>query len=203
MREKVYNYILNKILSGELLPGEIVDRVKLSRELRVSPAPIAQAIDQLTTEGLLETVPRKHTRVRLTRKEDVRGQFAIRLALERQAVSMAHGERMRKSIRHIKELAETVDQWPPKHPSAWPAELAFHQALVDLADCPAVSEAYRRVMRRNYFFALHSAHVDLAGAERPNNQHSLLVERLCSDDPIEADRALQDHLKDDIEALLL
>ncbi len=202
MCEKVYADLLEKILHGTLVPGETIDRSTVSKTLRVSLAPVAQALERLTSEGLVETVSGNHTMVRLVRFEDVRGEFALRMALERQAVAMTSAEKFRNEAERLKELARDVDGWPAKDPKAWPSELAFHMALVDMAECPTLSESYRRVMRRNHFFSLHSAQV------RPQHQaaavqpHSRLVDSLCADDRAEAARAFMVHSAGDLNALV-
>jgi GntR family transcriptional regulator, rspAB operon transcriptional repressor len=202
MAEKAYQTVLNRILNGELIPGEIINRNEIAAELEISLAPVSEALIRLTSEGFIEMMPRKHTRVRLVRSGDVRGQFALRLALERQAVAMIHGETARRAKDRLLELAAAVDRLPPKHPTAWPAEMAFHQTLVDLAECPALTESFKRVIRRNYFFGLHSAQVHLPDTRPPGSLHRVLVEGLCSDDPQEADRLLMEHFANDAAALL-
>jgi DNA-binding GntR family transcriptional regulator len=202
MADQVYHHLLEEILSSKRIPGEIIDRVSLAAELNVSLAPVAQALDRLTMEGLVETLPRKYSRVCLVRPEDIKGQFILRLALERQAVMMIHGSIICKMKKQILELAEKVDQWQPRDPAAWSAEVQFHQALVDLAGCSALSETYRQVIRRNYFFALNSAQLKLRDEPRPDRKHSVLVKHLCSDDLAIAERALWEHLHHDIEAIV-
>lgn len=202
LADRVYEYVTNCILTGEWISGDIIDRKKIATALSVSLAPVAEAVIRLDAEGFLETAPRRHTRVRVVRREDVRDQLALRLALERQAILMAHGDPVRRARKHLIELAEIVDSFRPKDPAAWPSEIAFHQAVVDLAGSSGLSASYNRVMRRNYFFSLNSAHVALAAGSPPRNQHTLLVNGFCTDDAAEADRVLLGHYGPDIEAML-
>ena len=190
LADHVYHYMNDRILSGQLVSGDIIERKLVAGELNVSVAPVAEAINRLANEGFLETSARRHTRVKIVRKEDIRGQFVLRIALERQAVAMVHGQRVRRAKPRLLELAREVDDFTPEDPAAWPAEIAFHQALVDLADCADLSASYQRVMRRNYFFAINSAHIHI----RLSNcrTHSDYVEALCTDDEAEADRAILD-----------
>ncbi len=202
LADRVYSHVIDCIQSSKWVSGDVIDRKELAADLGVSLAPVGEALIRLRAEGFLETTPRRHTQVRIVRPGDVRGQFALRMALERQAVAMSHGEPVRAMRERLIELAEEVDRFPPKHPSAWPSEIAFHQALVDLAECPALSEAYVRVMRRNFFYAINSAHVVLEPKTTPPNQHSLLIDGLCTDDPDEADRVIMLHHASDRQAML-
>ncbi|MBN2294788.1 MAG: GntR family transcriptional regulator [Pirellulales bacterium] len=198
----VYEHVSKLILSGELVSGDIIDRKRVAEDLNVSLAPVGEAVIRLVNEGFLEASARRHTMVRVVRKGDVRGQFVLRLALERQAVSMTHGEPVRRAKLELLKLAEEVDRFPPKHPSAWSAEIAFHRLLVDLAECPALSNSHEQVMRRNYFFSINSAHVTIRKKEYSLAQHSKLVEGLCTDNAAEADRVILDHYAEDWEAML-
>ena len=202
LADRVYEYVTNCILTGKWISGDIIDRKKIATTLNVSLAPVAEAVIRLDAEGFLETAPRRHTRVRVVRREDVRDQLALRVALERQAILMAHGEPVRRARSHLIELAEAVDSFRPKDPAAWPSEMVFHQAVVDLAGSSGLSVSYNRVMRRNYFFSLNSAHVALDVGNPPRNQHTLLVDGFCTDDPAEADQMILTHYRPDIEAML-
>ncbi len=197
--DNVYSHISERILSGRWISGDIIDRKEVAAELDVSLAPVSEALIRLTNEGFLETEPHRHTRVKIVRKEDIRDQLVVRIALERQAVAMAHGQSARQAKPRLLKLAQEVDDftsadpaaWPAEIAATWPAEIAFHQALVDLADCRGLSASYERVMRRNCFFAINSAHILIL---LPNSHsHTGYVEGLCTDDAAEADRAMQAH----------
>jgi len=202
LADQVYEHVTDQILSGRWVSGDIISRKEVARKLDVSLAPVGEALVRLTNEGFLETAPHRHTRVRIVRREDARGQFALRFALERQAVAMAHGEPVRQAKQRLLELARELDEFPPKDPSAWPAEMAFHQALVDLANCPALSASHERVMRRNYFFSINSAHIHVRTTAAALAPHSNLVEALCTDDPDAADRAIMTHYAHDRAVML-
>jgi len=202
LADQVYRHVTHRILSGRWISGDIIDRKTVAKELNVSQAPVGEALIRLSHEGFLETAPRRHTRVRIVRKEDVRGQLVLRLALERQAVAMAHGEPIRRVKERLLALAEEVDRYQPKTPAAWPSEIAFHRALVEVAECPALSSEFDRVMQRNYFVSINSAHVVLAWRESADAQHSRLVDALCTDDTEEADSAIMGHYAEDCRAML-
>src|SRR5262249_6368645 len=117
-----------------------------------------------------------------------------------QAVAMTSTETFTRNADQLKALGREVDIWPAKDPEAWPAELAFHMALVDLAECPTLSEAYRRVMRRNHFFSLHSAQIHPQHQAAADQPHSRLVDSLCKADRVEADKAFMEHFAGDLQA---
>ena len=189
LADRVYAHVSERILSGQWVSGDIINRKEVAAKLDVSLAPVSEALFRLRDEGFLEIAnePYRHTKVKVVREEDVRGQLALRVALERQALDMADGQRVRSAKPSLLKLAQEVDGFAPGDPASWPAEIAFHQAVVDLADCPALSACYERVVRCNYFFATNSPHIPILFPSR--HSHTDYVEALCADDAAEADRA--------------
>lgn len=63
LRDEVYDYIVDLLLSGELEPGSPLNIYSLSRQLDVSPTPIREALVQLEHTGLVKRVALKGYRV--------------------------------------------------------------------------------------------------------------------------------------------
>lgn len=80
--ELVTTAIRQRILSGDLAPGEVLRQEALADELGVSRVPIREAITRLTGEGLLTKVPHKGAYVAELSIEEVQETFEIRLRLE-------------------------------------------------------------------------------------------------------------------------
>src|ERR1700679_1235555 len=79
---EAYLLVRERILRGELAIGQVVSRRKLAAELGVSLLPVSEAFLRLENEGLLESRPRAGTRVRMPTREDIKGQYIVREALE-------------------------------------------------------------------------------------------------------------------------
>src|SRR5438552_18863352 len=85
---EAYRVVRQRILRGELVLGQVISRRKLAVELGMSFLPVSEALQRLEVEGLLESRPRAGTRVRIPSREDVRGHFIVREALEVQAAML-------------------------------------------------------------------------------------------------------------------
>ncbi len=75
MKEKVYNTILQRIISLAYLPGEKISEKNLSEELNIGRTPIREAILQLREEGLIKSVPQSGTyisKINLQKAKDAR-----------------------------------------------------------------------------------------------------------------------------------
>jgi DNA-binding GntR family transcriptional regulator len=82
LRQKAYNYIHAKILSGDLPDGHQVSELSLAREIGISRTPVREAVQQLQREGLVEQLPRLGTIVRTPERRDIVELFELREALE-------------------------------------------------------------------------------------------------------------------------
>src|SRR5947209_9634932 len=85
---EAYSVVRQRILRGELVLGQTISRRKLAAELGMSFLPVSEALLRLEVEGLLESLPRSGTRVRIPSLEDVVGHFTVREALEVQATTL-------------------------------------------------------------------------------------------------------------------
>lgn len=57
LKQKAYDHILSKIISGEFQPRRRLCEVNLAKEIGISPTPLREAYRQLTAEGILEHRP--------------------------------------------------------------------------------------------------------------------------------------------------
>src|SRR6266542_7004479 len=79
---EAYSVVRQRIARGELVLGQAISRRRLAAELGMSFLPVTEALLRLEFEGLLESRPRAGTRVRIPTKNDVRGHYVVREALE-------------------------------------------------------------------------------------------------------------------------
>ncbi|MGX7948814.1 GntR family transcriptional regulator [Oleidesulfovibrio alaskensis] len=82
LKEQVRRILHDKIISGELVPGERLKIVPISEALQVSQAPVREAIQCLITSGHLEHIPNVGVRVRQFSTEEVREIYEVRQAVE-------------------------------------------------------------------------------------------------------------------------
>jgi DNA-binding GntR family transcriptional regulator len=89
LRDVVFNFLREAILSGELMPGERLMENQLAERIGVSRTPIREAIRKLELEGLVEMVPRKGAQVASMTKKGIKDVLEVRSALEELAVRLA------------------------------------------------------------------------------------------------------------------
>ena len=91
----VYDYIKDSILNGKYSPNEKINPKDLALLLDVSPVPVRDAINKLSTEGLIKVIPHIGATVADINQSEVEEIHLIRTELECFAIKL--------SINHITE----------------------------------------------------------------------------------------------------
>jgi DNA-binding GntR family transcriptional regulator len=187
-------HILQQLMHKRLRPGDWLDRRAIGEELKISLAPVGEAVVQLESEGILESFPRRGTRIRVPTPEEVRGQLLVREALECQAARFYCGEPVRAKKKELRALADKIENAEAYTLEQKQADIELHRALVELAGCDAITRHFDRVMQLSIFLALE----DVIATPRParnRDNHAALVNDLCTDDADEAEARMRAHIR--------
>ncbi len=82
LKDKVREILLEKIITGELPPGERIKIIPIAKSLNISQAPVREAIQCLATSGYLEVVPNAGVRVRKFDDSEIIEMYEVRKVLE-------------------------------------------------------------------------------------------------------------------------
>ena len=89
LREQIRQVLVEGLLSGRWQPGERIVERRIATELNVSQAPVREALRELETLRLIETVPNKGARVRAFGVQDMAEIYPVRAGLELVAAQLA------------------------------------------------------------------------------------------------------------------
>jgi DNA-binding GntR family transcriptional regulator len=201
LSNKAYFQIRERILRGELKPGEVLSARRLATEFKMSLLPVAQALRQLEGDKLVESRPRAGTRVRIPQPEEVRGRCVVREALEAQSARLCCVQATMKQRMELMRMARQLDTLYDRFGRDHDAELQYivhtlhfelHMRIAEYARCPELKEAIEtnQVLIYNWFF-------DLAANRRllPPGFHSRLLQAVTGSDPLAADEAMRAHVQ--------
>ena len=142
------NVLRQRIVRGELAPGERITEEALAEEFEVSRGPVRDALTQLSFEKLVRIQrPRGVFVVGLTR-DDVDQLYSLRGALEQLALSRAirveddaRWQVMADAVQRMAEAADAGD-----HSAFVVADLDFHSQIYALADHARLEAAWRQYL---------------------------------------------------------
>jgi GntR family transcriptional regulator, gluconate operon transcriptional repressor len=134
--EGVRDTLRERILSGELRPGERILEVPLAEQLGLSRGPIREALRVLVAEGLVVRQPRLGAIVVPIDERTVDEVYSLRTALETFAVQRAferhEGNLSLQLLVPLEQMREALDEGRPN--AVLEPDIAFHRALVQAAD---------------------------------------------------------------------
>lgn len=210
LSSRAYYVILRRILKGQVPVGGELSRRRLAAELGMSILPVAEALQRLQNEGIVETQPRVGTRVCVPTAADVRERYEVREALESQTARLFCRAATDADLHELRELAEQVDQLyarcfndeeqdPDFLYLVQDTHAEFHLRIAEVAGC----DALRRMLETNQVLTFNWLYY--VAARRPvlpAGFHKELADALCTRDEEAADRAMRAHVRYGLEHIL-
>ncbi|MEX4005133.1 GntR family transcriptional regulator [Paraburkholderia sp. EG285A] len=184
--------IRQRILSGDLAPGEVLRQEALAEELGVSRVPIREAITRLTSEGLLTNVPHKGAYVAELSIDEVKETFDIRLRLEpwifAEAIPRITDAEIGKAERLVKEMDKA-------NSGIWgQLNWRLHETLYLPAQRDITLQMLRVLHdRSDRYFRFQAVQVPIR--EQSHEEHMALVEACRKRDAKLGAKLLEQHVK--------
>ncbi len=114
LKDKAYEVIKHRILSGEIEPGSLLSERQVAQWLDMSKTPIQAAFHRLEMDGLVSVAPQQGVRVRDLSVAESVDHFELRMALETWIVRTLAGrltEAQALQLReHLQQQWVTVEQ---------------------------------------------------------------------------------------------
>ena len=89
LTNQVYEILREKVISGEMTPGEFIREKDVSERLGVSRTPVREALGRLASEGFLERLPHRGFKLPEETMSDLLDLYPIITALEELAAKQA------------------------------------------------------------------------------------------------------------------
>src|SRR5918999_5038371 len=120
------------ILSGELKPNQKIAVSALAKDLGVSHIPVREAIQRLTAESLVQSIPNQGPTVAGVRLEDLHDIYYLRRLIEGDLIRRASSLYGDRDIDHIQHSLGVLLDASPESPEGefWNAHRDFHRAML-------------------------------------------------------------------------
>ena len=195
---QAYIEIRNKILKGEIALGEAISRRGVALELGMSFIPVAEAMQRLEADGMLESLPRIGTRVRIPTANDVRDRYIIREALEVQSARLFCERATAADREELSNLASQLDAMAQAQTAANQGQFEFQSLHVRfhmrIADCTGCAPLYE-MLEKNQVLIFNWLFDVAADSQMPAQWHGTLMDVLNSNDPDAAALAMGTHIR--------
>jgi DNA-binding GntR family transcriptional regulator len=108
--DQIYEHLKQKILSGDIAPGERLMQVPVSEAFKTSRTPIRDAFHRLGQDGLVERLPQGGVRVIPLEMTKIKEIFGIRSVLEAYAVELACDRITGEEIAALKQILRQAQE---------------------------------------------------------------------------------------------
>jgi DNA-binding GntR family transcriptional regulator len=193
--DRVYDLLRRRIRELALPPGAALRKDEIAAELKVSRAPVSEAIARLADEGLVEVFPQHGSFVAPIRAAEVRESLFIRTALETEALrrltALADQGLLERLDANLAAQAQALDQDDLSR--FHDLDEALHALLFAAVESPRAMrflDAARAPLDRMRRLALP----ELGRPQATLAEHRRLVDAVRSGDPEFAASAMRVHL---------
>jgi DNA-binding GntR family transcriptional regulator len=192
--DRVERALRDRILHGDIAPGERLNEVEIAAELGVSRGPIREALQRLASDGLIELQAHRGAFVRRLGPAEVRDLFEVRLALETTAARLA-AQRATDAQRADLDALVRAGADPVGH-----ADVRFlgardlHARLAEATGNPALATHLTLVNQELRLLRTRSGEVP-ARAEHAVAEHAGIVAAVRAGDADGAAAAMDAHLR--------
>jgi len=142
IQEAVVDNLRQRILNGELKPGQRLVQDELTAELGVSRTPIREALNQLAHEGLVSISDHRRTFVAEFSITDLQETYTLRAALESHAAYLAAKRISRPELDHLQAILTSMGHaYQHNHLEKLIAtHHEFHAGIMDAAQSPRLAK---------------------------------------------------------------
>jgi DNA-binding GntR family transcriptional regulator len=209
LKETAYQHIQSKILNRELMVGEAVSELAISKELGISRTPVREAISQLTAEGLLEQIAGRGTVVRRPTRVDIIELYELREALEMYAVTKAAEHPLDAADRA--QLEKLLADWmglveeleasgerglnPQRLQRSMALDFQFHLLLLRAAGNGRVMKVVNDTRVLIWIFAIRREGHDAKVLREIHAYHQNILQAVCAGEARRAMELMGEHIR--------
>jgi len=200
LRDQAYAMLKQAIADADIYGSRELIRLDerlLSEQLGVSRTPVREAMTLLEQEGFLRTVPRRGIYIQRKTRREVVQMIQMWAALESMAARLAIQHATDAQISAVRHLFDSfLDSAPSEHLDEYSeTNIAFHQAIFDLADSPVLSDTMHNIFA--HVRSIRKATITQSDrAEKSIIEHMKIIEALEARDTERAERLVRDHSLD-------
>lgn len=197
LAQAIAKMLRERILSGDLRVGQQVVQAEIARQLKVSRAPVREALNQLLAEGLIREVPRHGTFVYRPGTADIREVFDLRVALEVRAAQLIIENLSEDRIRQVETLIVPIERAVARKDvkGIAKADVAFHEQLIKASGNRRLHQAFVTQARNVRALLSIDEETYYDDLERLVHEHRQIVRALRSGSKMEAQNEITAHIE--------
>jgi DNA-binding GntR family transcriptional regulator len=148
LHHRVYDVLIDRVITGELVAGDRLDAAELAQALGVSRTPVKEALNRLASEGIVDIQARRGTSVKVPTQAEVSELYEIMRMIGLYVAEPAIRRATPDDTQALRELLaaielEITDGVITDYAAYLERDRAFHTCMVQLAGNSRLLEMYR------------------------------------------------------------
>lgn len=201
LRHEVFDILHNRVIAGELHPGQWLRQDEIASQLGVSMTPVREALDLLVASGLAEREPYRGVRVTKLTRDEILDAYGLRLLIEPSAARLAsantdpvQAQELKRLLAGTMKLVRLADM-----PRLRELSRQFHNQIVTMSGSPLLLRVYQMAANKFPDWMLYEAMFrhpkNLKSSLRGEQaQHRAIVDAILKKDADAAACAAREHL---------
>ena len=192
LTNQAYEYLYNKIISCEYLPGQELNEKQLLEETTFGRTPLREALLMLQSENLIEIFPRKGMRITAFTEKSIDDLYQTRKLIEptvgRKYITLYSKSKLLEFQKMFEraENASDVEEFR--------VDTSFHSYLISITDNNILINMYRSVMIHQMRLAVYAAMLDSSNRVGNLQQHKASIDALLRENEDDVQDAIVLHI---------
>jgi DNA-binding GntR family transcriptional regulator len=193
VQERVYGALRDQLMRGGFEPGQKLKIAELAEAFGTSAMPVRDALNRLTVERALETLPSRTVRVPALSKSALQDLRETRFAIEGLAISRAASNMTEESLVTLRRLIVAQSETDQEHFSEESAEQnrAFHFTIYRQSGSSVLLPIIESLWLQFGPYLREASELFDGGEGRGTNFHLEIVDALSRADAVAARAALE------------
>jgi DNA-binding GntR family transcriptional regulator len=194
LREQVKDILLQRIIGGELQPGERLVETRIAQELGTSQAPVREALRDLEQLRLVESAAFRGARVRALGDDELVEIYPVRAVLEELAARLAAAA-LGGDVSHLEAEIDAMRAAAQRGDlnALVLHDIAFHRAVVDASGNEVLARVWKTLgVEGRITLSIYGTAVE---PEQAAELHVPILEALRSGDGAASGREARRHIE--------
>ena len=206
--EGIYQRILEKLMTGEITPGEQLVNRALAKELGASAIPVREALQRLASEGLVEHIPGAGMYVHQLDAGEVAQLYSFREQLECYAASEAarhaRGHQLQRLNGTLKKARALLKEVQEKGSGAVSKDYAarwirldaeFHGIVIEAAGNVWLTRAASQIQLLHNIIRSKSGDFEITAAKNTLKDHRAIADAISRGEGEKAAKTMSQHIR--------
>ena len=192
LTNQAYEYLYNKIISCEYLPGQELNEKQLLEETSFGRTPLREALLMLQSESLIEIFPRKGMRITAFTEKSIDDLYQTRKLIEptvcRKYITLYSKSRLLEFQKMFERAEDASDV------EEYRIDTSFHSYLISITDNNILINMYHSIMIHQMRMAVYAAMHDSSNRMGNLKHHKAIIDALLRENEEDVQDAIVLHI---------